>query len=466
MAKKLTAGLLAMGAVAALATWYAMQRIPSPPLLSFTGFPAFPVEDSRFTGTATCSGRACHGSLEPSGERAGIQGNEHTTWLTNDRHADAYRVLFNERSGRIARALDLKNPAHENERCLVCHANPELGRDDSGQAQAERQAGVGCETCHSAARDWLAPHTGWAALDKEQKQEQFTKHGMTWLAGPRERAETCVRCHVGVGEGDVDHDLIAAGHPRLEFELTAFLANMPPHWRERDAQSGHEARAWAVGQIVTARAALRLTGQRATGKSWPEFAEYDCFACHHDLSDQRWRRDRNHLGARPPGSPPWNERYLKFLPELSGMDAKSASRLRIDLGREMATALPDGKKVAGLSKELDRTLEGALENLEKTHYRPEEIRSLLAAIAGTPGRFTTNWDAAAQAYLAVDVLRRSLGDDASNPALRELGELLAFPPGVDGPACFRAAPDFDDRFANLLRQVQAQAERPERNPRR
>jgi hypothetical protein len=29
---------------------------------------------------------------------------------------------------------------------------------------------------------------------------------------------------------DVNHDLIAAGHPRLSFELSAFMATMPPHW--------------------------------------------------------------------------------------------------------------------------------------------------------------------------------------------------------------------------------------------
>src|SRR5262245_41106935 len=111
---KLAWGLLAVCVVVVMAAWYALSGSSAPQPSTFAGFPPFSIENPRFTGTASCSGRACHGSLEPSGERTGIRGNEHTTWLTRDRHADAYRVLFNERSLRIVRVIDASIPAHEN----------------------------------------------------------------------------------------------------------------------------------------------------------------------------------------------------------------------------------------------------------------------------------------------------------------------------------------------------------------
>src|ERR1700689_2516213 len=44
-------------------------------------------------GTASCSARGCHGSIEPAADPERCRQNEYTQW-THDRHADAYRVLF------------------------------------------------------------------------------------------------------------------------------------------------------------------------------------------------------------------------------------------------------------------------------------------------------------------------------------------------------------------------------------
>ena len=269
----------------------------------------------------------------------------------------------------------------------------------------------------------------------------------------RERAETCVRCHVGAGpEHDVDHDLIAAGHPRLEFELTAFLANLPPHWRERKGDHDNEAQAWAVGQVVTASAALRQLRQRAEkDKPWPEFAEYDCFACHHDLS-QDWRRERRRFDVRLPGSLSWNERYMIFLPDLLAEKAKDTNGLS-KLATAMAMPRPDKAAVQRQAGELERYADAALARLEMKPLRSEDARALIAAITGNPQRWTTNWDAAAQSYLALAALLRALGANDSDPELRELGELLAFPHATDSPSMFRKDGAFDERFLAILGRI-------------
>ena len=112
---------------------------------------------------------------------------------------------------------------------------------------------------------------------------------------------------------DVDHDLIAAGHPPLHFEFASFHAHMPRHWpdwKDRDAtksprgRADFEGRAWYIGQIVNAHAALDLLADRAADKAkpWPEFAEYDCASCHQDLG-------ASGSAKRKPGTPPWGS-YL------------------------------------------------------------------------------------------------------------------------------------------------------------
>ena len=82
------------------------------------------------------------------------------------------------------------------------------------------------------------------------------------------RAELCASCHVGGKAKDVNHDLLAAGHPPLRFELTAYHRKLTSHdssgkqshWndaRERIATTEFEVKLWDAGQIASARASMR-----------------------------------------------------------------------------------------------------------------------------------------------------------------------------------------------------------------
>jgi hypothetical protein len=142
------------------------------------------------------------------------------------------------------------------------------------------------------------------------------------------RAETCVRCHIGsrTADGltrDMNHDLIAAGHPALRFDLLIYSENLPKHW---DMQSDDEkrfnesaVRIRNVGRAINLAAAASLASQRASAHvsdhnsvPWPELADYDCFACHQSLSIREYRlppSDKN-LNKSPlhvsDGLPVWN----------------------------------------------------------------------------------------------------------------------------------------------------------------
>ena len=139
----------------------------------------------------------------------------------------------------------------------------------------------------------------WRSLSASQKSDL----GFHDLRPMNARAETCVECHVGPFKSpetqvvfDVTHELIAAGHPRLEFEFSAYLYNLPSHWdKAKDLKhnggAAFQFHAWRVGQLQMAQQlAAQLADRRvgsATNKSrqtlWPEFANYNCFDCHHTL---------------------------------------------------------------------------------------------------------------------------------------------------------------------------------------
>jgi hypothetical protein len=344
-------------------------------------------------------------------------------------------------------------PAHEEKRCLVCHTNPSLASDTLTGGLEEKSSGVGCETCHGPAQKWLEPHTGWSHLDEMQKQANYAEFGMTWLRGPQERAMMCVRCHVGTGQdSDVNHDLIAAGHPRLEFELTAFLANMPPHWIEPSKEAGGEAEAWAVGQVVSARAALQLLQDRATAadKPWPEFAEYDCFACHHNLRDQKWRRDHVRFQhGRTLGSLAWNERYFTLLPVLFDKPPAGWDGARSQLASELARPMPDRARVAQRACALLCLLNEPDLLLRDEIGRGKPFMPLVEELCGAKSPALTNWDAAAQVYLALAALQPKPSKEAAQ-ALQELAGLLAFPHGMNSPGNFREKLEFEKQLKDAL----------------
>jgi len=246
------------------------------------------------------------------GRRDGeIRGDEFLIWRLQDPHAKAYQDLLGKRGLEIITNLsprpnDLEpgsllafDQASEQlrRRCLECHATGGFEGVSSGVAND----GVSCESCHGNAKHWLAAHTQAAWRSREDKQSlgfNDTDHLVS-------RARTCVKCHVGTIAGDVNHDLYAAGHPRMHFELFAYHSRLPKHWDEgprgeQQAMYGadfpHDL--LVVGALCTAEASLKLLGDRielamnAAGNGnaqdqnhvWPELSEYSCFHCHQDLA--------------------------------------------------------------------------------------------------------------------------------------------------------------------------------------
>ncbi|MBV8543528.1 MAG: hypothetical protein JO088_02185, partial [Acidobacteria bacterium] len=56
-------------------------------------------QPGHYEGVASCVNSGCHGSTQPLNTTRILQ-NEYYTWLNSDRHAQAYNILFNDRSAR------------------------------------------------------------------------------------------------------------------------------------------------------------------------------------------------------------------------------------------------------------------------------------------------------------------------------------------------------------------------------
>lgn len=376
----------------------------------------------KMLGVASCAAMACHHGNGPRGSK----GSEYSTWVAVDPHAKAYHVLYNDASKRMHEGLAKAGEAPkgianawENPRCLACHA---MGADADCRIQAD---GVGCERCHGPAEKWKDTHY-LNNFNRATPGFRDLRDRMTV------RVEVCMDCHVGKGGQEVDHDLIALGHPRLRFDYAGFYASYPKHWVDTDRQRfgpDVEAQSWVLGQLIGAKSALRLLEARAVDEreAWPEFAEYDCAACHHGLVNDSFRQKRDLKKAEKkeivkPGEIPWGTWYYSLLPTLPGDGAqKELNKVLVDLKKDMQRRVPSRGDVRAKSAAAAALIERWLASVCGNKYDAQQVRALMAKVAGQEGLLETGWDGAGEVYLALAALHQALGD--IDPTLPRQGPL-------------------------------------------
>jgi len=353
-------------------------------------------------------------------------------------HRRAYEILFNEVSVAMAKKLDLKNEkgekvgAHQHARCLACHSSSRDPKPNHGDRFAI-DFGVGCEACHGAAGDWVAKHytRTWKSLSTPEK----TALGFRDLRSLTTRAETCVACHIGSPAATVDHDLIGAGHPRLAFEMSAFHEMLPRHWNaapETQQDPGQELRLWTIGQAASAKAMADIVGSRAKQAIHnkephllPDFAEFDCNACHHDLQEPTLGRPTL---KQPLGTPRWGSWAVpsaKFLAHGTASE-KSLESLLAVMGQSRLRAAP-ANEVATAAQRASDDLAGWLRKMETTRYDAAQANQLLHRVIDekSNAEWQPNWDGHMQRYLAIT---------AASQSLQRLTGKTPFPPASDSRA--------------------------------
>jgi hypothetical protein len=407
----------------------------------------------RYTGPGSCASTTCHGSVSPRTDNRVLQ-NEYSTWIVKDKHSKAYASLQGNVGERMAAILGI-GKAESAPKCLACHA---LAVPATQRARTfDLSEGVSCESCHGPAAAWLGPHT-----ERDWTHEKSIAAGMYDTRDLTKRSEKCLSCHLGSEEKSVDHEMIAAGHPDLYFELDSFSAVMPRHWKEpgepgapENSDPWFDVRELTTGQAVQLRQSLLRLESRAHGKFWPEYSELQCYSCHHSLTlpENSWRQARGYSGRRP-GDPPWNpSRYTIFHEVIFQADGDGAEKLDsalTHLSQLMSQLNPDRDEVAASAGNCAKLVGNLSLKVGAMANDPASTLRLLRKISGDADNIAAQGEhAAAQAAMAVQSLFVAYERNEKFPRSAELRTAIStLFQDLQDPSAYDPA-----RFAGKLRQL-------------
>jgi hypothetical protein len=374
-------------------------------------------------GVATCASSLCHGGIE-TWRNSRILQNEYVVWSRADKHARAYTVLLNERSKEIGRKLGLKEPPERAAVCLDCHAH-----NVADSRKGERflmSDGVGCESCHGASERWIRSH-----VEPEATHAQNVANGLYPTSDHTERARLCLSCHFGNPQKFVTHKIMAAGHPRMSFELDTFMKIQPAHYRNdtegaRTKQLWDGVRIWAVGQALAAQSLLEILNDPKRGRDglFPELVLFDCHACHNLMSGKRAAGMRLGVG---PGVVRLNDSSLLMLRHIArrvnaGGDAQFQQQVTA-LHRSVAT----GSDTHAQAKAMQQLIADLVPRIAAYRFSAEDLRGILVGLIddGLTGQYS-DYQGAEQAAMALQSVadfmsqRGMLKPASIRPAMKQL----------------------------------------------
>lgn len=386
--------------------------------LLLAGLAHFSAADAtgRVEGVASCAGSTCHGRAEGDGKV--VRQDELMRWQEpssrGGAHSLAFSALSSNRGQRIAASLGL-GAATAAPACLGCHATPAESRGNRYQLAD----GVGCEACHGASSGWIASHYAVGTSHADN-----LRMGLTPLEDPRTRARVCLDCHFGSPASGqfVTHSMMAAGHPRVVFELDLF-SSLQQHW---DADADYAARKgrvdpvrlWAVGQAEAVRRSLALfqTPRLASEGIFPEFYFFDCHSCHRGIDDNPARlRSFETNPGRPMtfGLPPYNDENIIMLSAVGAVLAPRQAAQFDVAARNFHAAMGQGQKPVAIAAARLATAAAALADaIASQSGNTDTAFRVIGTIAGKAiaPRFT-DYTGSAQAVMAVDTLLNALVRD-------------------------------------------------------
>lgn len=193
---------------------------------------------------------------------------EHELWQ-GSRHFMTFRGMPRQPEAKdIARKMGLRR-IKGGTLCLDCHFTTPF--DDKNRRRAV--AGVSCESCHGAGKDWIKVHSEFSGKKEEDetREEEARRWDAADAAGMVRPGETydwvanCYACHV-VSEEELVNK---GGHPAAsDFEVVAWSQGEVRHtvWynnAEVNAEAGLDAKRkmFVVGMAVEAEALLRAVGK-------------------------------------------------------------------------------------------------------------------------------------------------------------------------------------------------------------
>jgi hypothetical protein len=393
---------LALVLVAAISgpAWSQPAAQPSSPPPATASQPPHPLPyqvRDKSMGVVNCANSLCHGSVQPWKD-ANVLQNEYVTWSRVDKHARAYKVLFNEQSARIARNLGLGNAA-EAKVCLDCHAH-NVAKAQRGE-RFKFDDGVSCEACHGPSERWLSKH-----VEDGAKHAGNLEAGLFPTDDPTERARLCLSCHFGNADRFVTHRIMGAGHPRLSFELETFTTVEPAHFKiDSDWQKRKRlwdgVKVWAIGQALAVSEMMDLLTDPKRGRDglFPELVLFDCHACHHPMSDKRWAPRIAGLG---PGVVRLNDSSMLMVRAIARVvDPELGNRI-VSKMSQLQQTITGGGDAFGIARALKADVAQLTAELDRRTLTDADMRAVLAALVdeGLNGQFR-DYAGAEQATMAI-----------------------------------------------------------------
>lgn len=362
-------------------------------------------------GVATCAGSNCHGANAPVKDSPVLQ-DEFLTWYRKDKHSKAYKVLLDDESKRIAQNLGLE-AAHTADMCLDCHADnvPVSQRGKSFQISD----GVSCEVCHNGAEPWLGLHVTGISTHNE-----LLTAGLSPLENPQVRAELCLSCHLGNKNREITHKIMAAGHPRLSFELDTFTIIEPAHFvidadyrKRKEVWSSIEI--WAIGQM---QGAVQLLEGLSNPKHFnqgllPELVFFDCHSCHHPMSQLRWA-PRKTTGFGP-GVLRLNDSNLLMLIHIAKViDSDLSDIISSDILALHKGMIQGHEATLNAIKGLRASISTLRKKITRNRFSKNDMVNLIKSILGDiiAGEFR-DYAAAEQAAMAMDSIFSTLAQQGA-----------------------------------------------------
>ena len=232
------------------------------------------------------------------------------------------------------------------------------------------------------------------------------------------------------------HRMMAAGHPRLAFELDTFTElwrtlGRQPHFRDdaeyrqrKDVPS--HSYTWATGLLAEARLRLELIASPhfdGVGM-FPELAFYDCHACHRSMKTVRWQRLPRHSDAGP-GMPFINDgTFVMALALATALQPGSVDELQSalqDLHAAGSTSVGSIRSAAGALQAILARLDRALTPATLRGRESQLLQAIL--LTGAAGNYI-DYASAEQAFMAVQMLVLEIDEPELSAKLDALATAL------------------------------------------
>ncbi|WP_162273189.1 cytochrome c3 family protein [Rubripirellula obstinata] len=392
----------------------------------------------RFLGSDSCATSTCHGNVVGQGP---LWNHSLSVYAANDPHATAGRILSREVSPLSESIVVLLDPNAKTsteaytqvlqKHCISCHGTVTPDQCDSSNPlkPSVLYEGVSCEACHGGASQWIDDHLNESWIGPSRFLAATGMRDTESIVG---RAKNCVRCHVGSRSEDglvrdMNHDLIAAGHPALRFDLLIYNENLPHHWSSdsevEENFSASAIRLRKVSRATNLSAAAALSSARASDHlrdvsiPWPELSDYDCFACHQSLTMSRYdvplmNQVKTMLRVSD-GLPIWNTWHstdqLNLRDSISYLEILSPHR-------------SDPRKVASIGNRIAARYQKLASKIA-TEAAPDTKTELNRLLALLQKNELQDWHAAAVNLLTLDAIIRDLPDQQRTVLAADVAQL-------------------------------------------